>query len=75
MPDNASQVVKLNYSVEEAAEALGISERLCRKWIAEDRIPSHKLGNRRLVPARELERWNAEHAAGWTEEQRTWRAS
>lgn len=57
-----SDVVRLNYSVPEAAEALGISERLCWKWIEKNQIPSIKIAGRRLVRVRDIEAWNdAQH--------------
>lgn len=60
----------LNYSVEEAAEALGISYSFAKKLIADGTIPSHKWGRRRLILASELERANREHAEHWREDQR-----
>jgi excisionase family DNA binding protein len=64
-------VVKLNYSVEEAAEALGIGITLCKQLIADGSIPSHKYGGRRLIPARDLEAANDQHAATWREQDRS----
>ena len=66
-----AEVVKLNYSVEEAAEALGIGITLCKKLIGQGSIPSHKYGNRRLILARELEAANEQHAASWREQDRS----
>lgn len=66
-----STVIPLNYSVAEAADVLGIGVTLMRKLVRDGAVPSHKFGRRRLIPAAQLERFNAEHAAIWREEQRT----
>ena len=42
------------YSVEEAAEQLGIGRTLAYELIREGRLSSIKLGNRRLVPHSDL---------------------
>jgi excisionase family DNA binding protein len=79
MTSGNGQVTRLNYRVEEAAEALGIGITLARQLVKDGTIPSFKLGRRRLILARELERMNEQHAEGWREEQRTesrtWMAS
>ncbi len=46
---------KLAYSVDEAAELLGIGRTLAYDLIREGRLPSLKLGNRRLVARADLE--------------------
>ena len=46
---------KLAYSVTEAAEQLGIGRTLAYDLIREGRLPSFKLGNRRLVTKVDLE--------------------
>lgn len=53
-----SEVTKLNYSVQEAAAALGVSERQVRNLIRTASLPSFKLGGNRLVNVRQLEAWN-----------------
>jgi excisionase family DNA binding protein len=45
---------KMAYSVQEAAEQLGIGRTLAYELIREGRLPSIKLGNRRLVPHSDL---------------------
>ena len=44
------------YSIEEAADLLAISAWTVRKWVAQKRISSCKLGSRRVVPASEIKR-------------------
>jgi len=46
---------KLAYSVDEAAEQLGIGRTLAYELIRDGRLPSLKLGNRRLVARADLE--------------------
>lgn len=46
---------KLAYSVNESAEVLGIGRTLLFELIREGRIPSVKLGHRRLIPRSDLE--------------------
>jgi excisionase family DNA binding protein len=46
----------LGYSVPEAANALGLSPSGLWKWIALGKIRSVKIGNRRVISARELQR-------------------
>lgn len=78
MPNTVSQVVKLNYSVKETAEALGIGETLCRKLIDQGVIPARKLGDRVLVNVKDLERANdalPTIADQRTSEERAWRVS
>lgn len=49
-------VSKINYSLEEAAYALGISERSVRYLIAEKQITPRYHGRRVLVPVSEVQR-------------------
>jgi excisionase family DNA binding protein len=53
--DTAQRDVRA-YSIEAAAELLSISSWTIRKWIAEKRISSCKLGSRRVIPASEIKR-------------------
>ena len=46
---------KLAYSVDEAAERLGIGRTLAYDLIREGRLPSLKLGHRRLIARADLE--------------------
>ncbi len=46
---------KLAYSVDEAAELLGIGRTLAYELIREKRLVSLKLGNRRLIARADLE--------------------
>ncbi len=48
-------VDRLAYSVDEAAELLGIGRTLAYDLIRERQLPSIKLGNRRLVTKADLE--------------------
>lgn len=54
----SSDVVKLNYSVKETAEALGIGRTACYALIARGELPSIVIEGRRLVRVRDLEAWN-----------------
>lgn len=51
---------RLVYSVPEAAQVLGISEWLCRRQIAQGRIPVARYGRRVVVPRAALEATLAE---------------
>lgn len=44
------------YSIEIAAEMLAISPWTVRKWIADKKITSCKIGSRRVIPASEIKR-------------------
>lgn len=44
------------YSIEQAAELLSLSPWTVRKWIAERKITSCKLGSRRAIPVTEIGR-------------------
>ncbi len=48
---------QLLYGVIQAARVLGISERACWTYIRRGELKSRRLGARRLVPRRELERF------------------
>jgi excisionase family DNA binding protein len=50
-----SNVEKLVYSVDEAAERLSIGVTLARQLISEGSLPSLKIGHRRLVAREDLE--------------------
>lgn len=50
------------WSLRDAAAFLGISERHLANLIAEGKVRSIKFGDRRLIPANELERLAAEGA-------------
>lgn len=56
-------VEKLNYSVDEAAYAAGLSRSLLYEAIAAGELESLKAGSRRLIPVDALERWNASKSA------------
>ena len=44
------------YSIDRAAALLSVSQWTIRKWLAQGRIASRKLGARRLVPSSEISR-------------------
>jgi excisionase family DNA binding protein len=44
-------------SIEQSAKVLGVSVWTLRKWIADGKIRSAKLGSRRLIPVSELKRF------------------
>ena len=44
------------YSLDEAARSLGLSRRTLYTLMRDDKLATVKVGKRRLVPARELER-------------------
>lgn len=48
---------RITFSVTEAAEVLGVSRSFMYQLVKENRIPSFKLGNRRLIPKESLEAW------------------
>lgn len=53
----------LNYkNLEEAAEALGVSDPLMRQLVHADGFPAYKLGSRWIIPKVELAEWNAKQA-------------
>jgi excisionase family DNA binding protein len=54
---------RLAMSTEEAAEALGISRAEIYRMLQRRQLAGIKLGRRRLVPMRELERLISEHLA------------
>ena len=51
---------KLAYNVDEAAELLSIGRTMVFQLIAEGRLGSLKIGNRRLIPRQDLEAFIAE---------------
>jgi excisionase family DNA binding protein len=55
-------IQRLAYSIEEAAEAIGVSGDFFREHVAPD-LRIVRVGRRRLVPVRELERWLDDTAA------------
>ncbi|MCI9114785.1 MAG: helix-turn-helix domain-containing protein [Oscillibacter sp.] len=57
-------VPKLAYSVEEAAEALGVSRSLVYRLIHQSGFPSVKLRGRRLISAELLAEWGRLQAGG-----------
>lgn len=57
-------VPKLAYSVEEAAEALGVSRALVYQLIHQSGFPSVKLRGRRLISAELLAEWVRAQAGG-----------
>lgn len=44
------------YSIDTAAELLAVSPWTIRKWVADRKITSAKLGARRVIPASEIKR-------------------
>jgi excisionase family DNA binding protein len=63
MRTNAMQEEERVYSVEVAAELLSLSPWTIRKWIAEKKISSCKLGSRRVIPKSEVARLISESLA------------
>jgi excisionase family DNA binding protein len=51
----------------EIARLVGVSLRTVRRWIAEEALPSVKLGGVRLVPRKGLERLLSPAAWDWAE--------
>ena len=49
------------------ARLTGMSIRTVRRWIAEETLPSRKLGGARLVPKKALERGLAPAQSDWAE--------
>jgi excisionase family DNA binding protein len=59
-----TQIPRIFYGVDEAAHACGISRRAVYLLLGRGELRSVKLGGRRLIPVRELERiLAAEHAS------------
>lgn len=79
MSSASEHIVKLTYSFDEVAAATSLSVPTIKRLVRDNRIPSLKIGNRRLFYVRDIEAWMANQAAEWTEErrveERTWRAS
>lgn len=63
-PEPPGGVRKLAYSVEEAAEALGVSRSLVYQLIHQSGFPSVKLRGRRLISAELLAEWMRQQAGG-----------
>ncbi|MBI2843047.1 MAG: helix-turn-helix domain-containing protein [Armatimonadetes bacterium] len=59
-----NQPEKLAYSIPEAAAALGIGVSLLKEMLYCSRIRSVKIGKRRVIPRRELERFLEESSNG-----------
>lgn len=53
---------RLTYTVEEAAAAIGVSERHLRTAIAAGQFPAARLGKRILVARSQVEAWLAQRA-------------
>lgn len=56
MTDHAAAPPRAAYSMAEAAQALGVSERLIKMAIQQNLIRSRKIGALRRIPASEVER-------------------
>lgn len=56
MHASTNTVPRHAYSLDEAAQSLGISRRTVYELMDAGKLSTVKLGRRRLVPARELER-------------------
>lgn len=61
---------KLTYTVEEAAELLGIGRSLCYEMVRQSRIPSIKLGGKWIIPKEGVRKMLAEAGQGETVEQK-----
>ena len=57
MSETKVLVEKLNYSIQEAAQASGLSVSKLYKLSCERKIPIQKIGSRVLIPRREFEDW------------------
>ena len=62
--NQSSKDVKLLLTIQEAAEALGISERKLWGMTDSRQIPHVRLGRCLRYPVRELEQWINEHMEG-----------
>ncbi|MDA8351547.1 MAG: helix-turn-helix domain-containing protein [Pseudomonadota bacterium] len=56
METHNQPVPRTAYSLDEAARSLGLSRRTLYTLMRDEKLSTVKLGKRRLVPARELER-------------------
>lgn len=55
-------VDKLNASVAEASDMIGVSRVTLYGLIRDERLPSFKIGGRRLIPIEALRAWNEQQA-------------
>lgn len=53
----ASSTPRIAYSVTEAAEQTGFSQRKIRQLIADSELHAKKVGNRLIIPAESLTAW------------------
>lgn len=56
---NKAKIEPLAYSVDEAAQVLGVSKPTLYKYVHREDFPSFKLGNRTLVSVSGLREWIA----------------
>lgn len=63
-PAQGGAVARLTYSVEEAAEAIGVSRATMYDLIHREDFPTLKIGNRRLIFREGLAEWVRRQAGG-----------
>lgn len=63
-PSQGGTMKKLAYSVDEAAQVLGVSRSTVYKLIFRDGFPSLKVGGRRMIAAELLAEWVRRQAGG-----------
>lgn len=57
MKNSSDLPLRLNLSVDETAAALKVSPRTVRSFLARGELPSMRIGRRRLIPWRALQKW------------------
>ena len=55
--DKGQEIERLAFSVQEAAEAIGVSSRMLHDYIRDGSIPHFRMGTRVLIPADELRKF------------------
>ena len=55
--DKEQEIERLSYSVQEAADALGVSSRMVHDFVRDGSIPHFRMGTRVLIPADELRKF------------------
>lgn len=68
-----SSVERITYTIEEAAEVLGIGRSLAYDMASRGELPSLRLGRRVVVPRKALEEWLAAQIAAQRGSTQSWR--
>jgi len=60
MKKESSNIERLSFSVQEAAQAIGVSSRTIHEFVKSGSIPSFRMGQRVLIPADALRQFIAQ---------------